>query len=171
MRNTRTKEKAEEGLIILGLQKHGPAITSLILQNRTVTVADAIAMLQGRINAITAAQTAKVAHTDAVKQQDQQLASTDGFVASLVMVIRGMYAGSPSILADFGQFPKVRAPLTAAQKAAAAEKRAATRKARHTMGSKQKAAITGATVAQPTALPATPGVTPVASGGTGTPHS
>ena len=47
------------------------------------------------------------------------------------------------MLADFGINPKARAPLTVEAKAAAAAKRAATRAARHTMGSQQKKAIKG----------------------------
>jgi len=48
------------------------------------------------------------------------------------------------VLADFGiQPPKVRVPLTVEAKAAAAAKRAATRAARHTMGSQQKKAVKG----------------------------
>lgn len=46
-------------------------------------------------------------------------------------------------LAAFGIHPKARTPLTLEAQAAAAAKRAATRAARHTMGSRQKAGIKG----------------------------
>jgi hypothetical protein len=50
----------------------------------------------------------------------------------------------PQILADFGLVTrKVPTPLDAAATVVAVSKRKATRAARHTMGKKQKAAITG----------------------------
>ncbi len=175
MGTSRTQLKSDEGKIIEGLQKHASTMSSLVVQNQTVTAAQAIATLQARIDAITAAQAAKVALADAVEQQDKELTSTDAFVEALTTVIRGMYAGSASLLADFGQSPKKATKLTAEQQALASQKRRATREARHTMGSKQKAGIKGAvpTVTEPTTIssvtvPAVP-VATSAAGGVGTP--
>ena len=136
--SNKTALKAEELQIIAGLEKNAATLTNLIVQGKQVSVTQAIATLQARVNAITAAQSAKVAWTDAVQQQDQQLTSTNAFVESLVTVIRGMFAGAPSALADFGQVPRKVTVLTTAEKQEAAVKAAATRKARHTMGAKQK---------------------------------
>jgi hypothetical protein len=47
------------------------------------------------------------------------------------------------VLADFGIHPKTRAPLTVEAEAAASAKRASTRAARNTMGSKQKLDVMG----------------------------
>ena len=129
--------------LIQGLEANVASLPTLVVLGKTVSNAQAIATLQARVNVISAAQAARVAWTDALSQLDLQLASTDAFVDSLVTVIRGMYAGSPSSLADFGQTPRKVTVRTAAQKEVAAQKAAATRKARHTMGSKQKAAIKG----------------------------
>ena len=185
--SNKTALKAEELQIIAGLQKNTATLTNLVVQGKPVSVPQAIATLQARVNAITAAQSAKVAWTDAVQQQDQQLTSTNGFVESLVTVIRGMFAGAPSALADFGQVPRKVTVLTTAEKQAAAVKAAATRKARHTMGPKQKAAITGATAPVAAEAPAgavitgtgtttgaSAGSTPTVATGSGTggaPHS
>jgi len=132
-------------------------------------VAAAIAVIQARVNAINAAQAAHVAWLEAVAQQNQQLASTHDYVESLVTVIRGMFAGSASALADFGQAPKKTAPLTAEEQLAANQKRAATRLARHTMGTKQKAAIKGTVPATPATAttPATPATTATPAATTG----
>jgi hypothetical protein len=55
-----------------------------------------------------------------------------------------LLGNAPSTLADYGLAPrKVRAPLTSEQKAAAAAKSAATRAARHTMGTVQKKGVKG----------------------------
>jgi hypothetical protein len=170
MGTNRTEQKVGEGKIIEGLQKHASTMTNLIVQNQTVTATQAIATLQARIDAITAAQTAKIAWIDAAQQQDKELASTDTFVEALVTVIRGMFAGSASTLADFGISPKKATKLTAEQQALASQKRRATREARHTMGSKQKAGIKGTvpTVTEPTttasvATPAAPVTTPTST--------
>src|SRR5581483_10415404 len=73
------------------------------------------------------------------------------------------------VLADFGFAPPKQAGLTPEQLVARGQKAAATRKARHTMGKKQKASIKGtvAPTAPATAAPAsestsaTPPVAPV----------
>jgi hypothetical protein len=60
-----------------------------------------------------------------------------GYLVSLL-------GNAPSTLAELGLAPrKAPTPLTVEQKATAAAKRAATRAARHTMGSVQKKAVTG----------------------------
>ncbi len=166
--NNKTQQATDDAKVIAGLQKHASTIPGLIVQGKTVTVAAAIAVLEGRIQAITAAQAARIAWLDAASQQKQQLASTKAFVDSLVTVIRGMYAGSPSTLADFGQTPRKVTTLTVAQKALADQKKLATREARHTMGPKQKAAIKGTVPAAPAATTAPPSVAPGASTATGT---
>ena len=66
------------------------------------------------------------------------------FMSALMTYVKAAYVGSPDVLADFGISLKSRAPLTVEAKAAAVAKRAATRAARHTMGTQQKKAIKGA---------------------------
>jgi hypothetical protein len=168
MRSSLTKQQADEGKLIEGLQQHASSFANLFVQNQTVTVTQAVATLQARIDAITAAQTAKIAWIDAARQQDKELTSTSAFVEALVTVIRGMYAGSASTLADFGLTSKKAVKLTAEQNALANQKRIATRKARHTMGSRQRASIKGAV---PVATAAAPTATAAAStaAGVGTP--
>ncbi|MDP9149253.1 MAG: hypothetical protein M3O36_04835, partial [Myxococcota bacterium] len=63
------------------------------------------------------------------------------------------FGNAPSTLEDFGIARKGRLPLTAEQKAAAALKRDATRKARHTMGTRQRAQVKAPAVPP---LPVTP---------------
>jgi hypothetical protein len=77
------------------------------------------------------------------------------------------YGNAPSTLADYDVTPrKVPTPLTAEQQVAKAQKAAATRKARNTMGSKQKKSVKGTV---PAAVPTTssttsqPAASPVAS--------
>jgi len=155
MATSYTDMKANEGLVIQGLKQNTPSLTNLIVQGKPVTVTQAIAVLQARVDAIMAAQAAKVALAKAVALRRAELGQTDAFVNSLVTALRGMYAGDPALLAQFGQQPRKSTPLTAEQKVAASERRAATRRARHTMGAKQKLAIKGTVPAAPAASPAT----------------
>ncbi len=79
------------------------------------------------------------------------------FMSALVTFIKAGYGGQPDVLADFGiQTPKARAPLTVEARAAASAKRAATRAARNTMGSKQKKGVKGTVVG----VTVTPGTAP-----------
>ena len=79
------------------------------------------------------------------------LAAARGLRSSVLPIVQGYrewiavtYAGTPSLLADYGVSPrKVPTPPTAEQKAAAALKRKATRAARGTLGSVQKKAVKG----------------------------
>jgi hypothetical protein len=62
-------------------------------------------------------------------------------------VIIGRFGADSPVLADFKMAPRKKAVLTPEQKAAAVEKRMATRRARGTMGPKAKLKITGETAA------------------------
>ena len=86
--------------------------------------------------------------------------SLRAFTGALVAYVKATLGGSPEVLADFGIVPKARAPLTVEAKATAAAKRAATRAARHTMGTKQRKVVKGDVVGI-TVTPVTAGV-PVA---------
>ncbi len=66
------------------------------------------------------------------------------FVAGVQKAVRVAFGNRVDTLADFGlPLPKTRTPLTPEQKQAAVAKAKATRAARHTMGAKQRVAITG----------------------------
>jgi hypothetical protein len=65
-------------------------------------------------------------------------------MVAFVEFVRGMFAGQPDALADFGQQPKkARAPLTAEKQAAANAKRQSTLAARGVVGSKKRKAVKG----------------------------
>ena len=66
------------------------------------------------------------------------------FLDAFVTFVKAAFGTSPDALADFGLQPKkAKAPATVTAKAAAAVKRAATRKARNTMGSQQRKLVKG----------------------------
>jgi hypothetical protein len=88
------------------------------------------------------------------------LANREAAIPAAMDLLASFYAVLPQYLppgtdtSTFGKKPKkARAPLTAAQKEAANEKRNATRAARHIMGKKQRKAIKAAPPASPPAPP------------------
>jgi hypothetical protein len=104
------------------------------------------------------------------------------FMAAFLAFVKATFGNQPDVLADFGIAPrKAPTPLTTEQKAAAAAKREATRKARGTTGPVAKKAIVGNVIGvtvtpitapvAPSAQPAPAAAPAAATGGTGTPHS
>jgi hypothetical protein len=76
--------------------------------------------------------------------EDAQAPALLSLMAALVQYVKLTFSGSPDVLADFGLKPKkVRAPMTAEQKAAANAKRKATRAARGITTKADKQAKTG----------------------------
>ena len=132
--------------LIAGANKRFPNASGVLtFGGATHTVTALTQLLQSYVDlreaviASQAATNAKVASERA--QTPSLLAVIDEFVA----YVRVTFGNQPEALADFGLAPpKARAPQTAEKKAAAVAKRAATRKARGTMGSVQKKGVKGA---------------------------
>jgi hypothetical protein len=134
-----------------GMRKHFAGIPSIVLGGTPTTPADAIATLQGAIDAVDAAATAEKAFHDAVAVQHAAVAKGNALLKALKMLVHNQLGSSEAILGDFGFTRPTRQVPKEETKAAAVAKRAATRAARHTMGKRQKAKVKGA---QP--APATP---------------
>jgi hypothetical protein len=129
--------------LIAGTQKHTPN-GSLTLGNVTYAAPALVQLLQGLADALDATDAARARWQDALKNATDARAKVGPLVADYRAWISVTYAGAPSMLADYGVTPrKVRTPLTVDQQAAAVAKRAATRKARHTMGKVQKKDVKG----------------------------
>ncbi len=113
-------------------------------------------LLQGLIDAMAAADQAKAAWDQALKSMRDSRAKVVPILGDYQSYLVNRFGQAPSTLADFGVAPRKKpTPLTAEQRATAAQKAAATRVLRHTMGKKAKAAIK-APAASPVAAPAAP---------------
>jgi hypothetical protein len=93
-------------------------------------------------------------------------------VSAIRQTLLIMYASSPEVLADFGLSPRrAKRALTAVETVQKTVKAKATRKARHTLGPRQKAKVKGnmsgeaatAAAPEPTASPPANGSTPRAA--------
>jgi hypothetical protein len=129
--------------LITGISKHLTGTTPLNLEGQPVTPAEITAKLQAIVTLRSNVNAAKAQTKTKLAAETAQLPALRKFMAALVSYLKGAYAGSPDVLADFGITPKVRGTATVDAKAAAVAKRAATRAARHTMGSQQKKAVKG----------------------------
>jgi hypothetical protein len=151
----RTTTQAKDGQIIVGIKQDLMSMATLPLGGATYTPSSLIAFIQSRIDANNQVQTAKAAWQDAAKTYTAINAQATVVVRELRNLVIGAFGPTSPKLADFGFSAPKRTPLTPAKKVAAAAKRAATRKARGTLGKKQKLAITGTVEPTTTATPVT----------------
>jgi hypothetical protein len=143
----RTTKQGTDQAVIQGIKLDLQTMTSLPLGGTTYTPTSLVAFIQSHIDAANAIVTAKANWEKAIATYtgiDKQAQVVLHDLKALVLATFG--ATSPK-LADFGYLPRKVTVLTPEQKAAAAAKRAATRKARGTMGPKAKLKVTGATAA------------------------
>jgi hypothetical protein len=158
----KNKEKVLAQQLGAGITKHFSNASSLTFGNSTFTPAQIEASLQTLVDLRTAVEDARAALQAKVAAENAQSAPLRSQLSALVAFVKVTFGNTPDVLADFGLKPnKVRTPLTLDQKAAASAKRAATRAARHTMGSKQKKEVKG-TITTIVTSPTTPAAPPVA---------
>jgi hypothetical protein len=143
--------------LITGTQKHLSNET-LAFNGVTFAAPALVQLLQQLIDVVTRSDTKKAEWKDALKAMKDAKAAIVPVVGGYHAYVVNRYGNAPSTLEDFGIAPrKVRTPLTAEQKAAAAVKRQATRQARHIVGKKQRAKIHAPTATTPTTpAPGTP---------------
>jgi len=145
-----------------GVTKYFTALPTLMLAGVTTTAVKINAVFQADIDATTALDAAEA---DVSQKRAAQKAARAAAIAErsdLKAYILGNYGEQAvQMLADFGfDPPKPRGAQTVASKAQAVAQGKATRAARGTKGTKQKAAIKGV-VATPAAEPAPAPATPV----------
>jgi hypothetical protein len=142
---TRNRDKSvnQHRQAMAGIRKHFASAPTLMLGGTPTSPNDAIATLQGTIDAIDKATAAEQAMHEAVTAKNAAMAKSSAALGDLKTLVKAQLGSSASVFADFGfQAPSRQAP-TEATKAAAVAKRAATRKVRQTLGKRQKAKLTG----------------------------
>jgi len=135
--------------LIAGTQKH-PSGGPSTLNGATYTGATLLQTMQSLADVLAAVEAAKAAWKDALTNADEALVKVKPVVQAYRNWLLATYGDAPATLEDYGMKPrKGRVPLTTDQQAQANARNAATRKARHTMGSKQRLKVTGATSSPP----------------------
>jgi len=143
MNKNRDKILNQHRQAVAGMRKHFASAPTIVLGGTPTTPTEAIATLEGAIHAIDAAVAAKQAFHGAVAEQHAAIAKGNVLLKDLKTLVKSQLGSSESVLGDFGFSSPSRQTPTEATKAAAVVKREATRKARQTMGKRQKANIKG----------------------------
>lgn len=157
---TRAAEVLGFTKVINGINIHVTA--PILLGGQSTTGAQLVTVFTAANQAATDLEAAKAAYQQKLAAQRAAFAIAKTTEAGLKSYVQGAYGKGSAIVVDFG-WSVFAAPVKTAQvKADAVTKSAATRKERHTMGSKQKSSIHGV-VATPDASPAVAAATPVAS--------
>jgi hypothetical protein len=141
---------------------HLANVASLPVGNAVMTPAQIAQIFKDRVATNQAVLDATAKRVEAVQTDRDKRAQTDPVAKAVRRIVQGMFAQSPAILADFGLAPLKAGTRSVQTKSVAVAKAKATRTARHTMGSKQRAKITGETVSASTGSPATPVSAPAA---------
>jgi hypothetical protein len=168
----RTSTQGRDQQVIAGIQKDLSTMSNLPLGSETFTPASLVAFVQSRIDAANEVTVAKANWQNASKTYEALDTKATIVVHDLKQLVIGAFGATSSKLADFGFTPRKVTVLTPEEKAAAAAKRAATRKARNTMGPKAKLAVKGTVPATGTATtPATPATPAAPAAPAGTPQT
>jgi hypothetical protein len=149
----RADRLAADQQMIDGTQKFLAQNATLTFGSQTMAPADIVAVYQKRIQTAQAALNADAARTAAIKVDRDERATTGKTVKAFRRFVQATYSESPDTLAAFGLKVHKTGKATVEVKAQAVTKSQATREARGTKGSRQKAAIHG------TVTPATSGTT------------
>ncbi|HEY8090215.1 MAG TPA: hypothetical protein VIF09_20280 [Polyangiaceae bacterium] len=166
-KNSRDAQIAADQKLADGIQKHQAQLPPTVTAgSQTMTPGDVVTVLQGWIATAKAADAAETARTAAVKADRDKRTATQPQVSAFRRLIIAMYLESPDVLGDYGLTAPKPPTMTAQERAAAAAKAAATRKALGTKGAQQKrAAIAAMTAGSSASSPAAaPAAAPAASG-------
>jgi hypothetical protein len=153
---TKSSRSDRNRLMLSGLKKHYAATPSITVGGVQHGTTDIESTLQGSIDAAASTAAASAVFHKAVAAEQAANATGDALYRGLRAILINQYKTAPDTLADFGITLPQRQVPDAATVADAVVKGQATRAARHTLGTRQKAKIKG-TVANPV----TPGNAPV----------
>ncbi len=164
MKINRTTLRDRCRMAAAGIDKYLANEPSIPIDGTAMTPADLKKALQKHIAAADGTQAAHAAWLSASGAETTLHDDTVSTLASLrSFVVLKFGSKNQTTLTDFGFPPRVRKVPTPETKAAAAEKAAATRAARHTMGKRQKAKITGTVAPVATGPAAAPAGTAAAA--------
>jgi hypothetical protein len=164
-KNNRIDAMTADQNLIDGFKKHAGAIPSMLIAGETRTAQDIVTTLQSRIDVSKTALSTRATWQTAIRAEESLRDTTRTYVSGVKQALLVAFAGQLDTLADFGLTERAVHVATPEEKFAAAAKSRATRAARHTMGSRQRAAIKGTV---PATAPATPTATKGPASGQGT---
>jgi hypothetical protein len=138
----RTVAQGADQQVIAGVRKDLQGVAILYLGGRTFTPSTLEDYVQARIAAASAILVAKAAWQKAISDYEAVDAEASVVIRDLKRFIVSSFGDNSPKLADFGFGWSLQAPWPEERKKAAVAKRAATRKARNTLGMKAKLGVT-----------------------------
>jgi hypothetical protein len=136
--------------LLAGTQTELPATLTVHVDGEQLTQAQIVAKLQGYLDVYEQVASTKAAYEQALLAQEAIAAQAQAFKVSYGQVLRHVLGKQSPMLASFGINLVQRKIPTVETMVLAHAKRLATRKARGTLGKRQKAKIKGAEVASVT---------------------
>ena len=149
--NKATRQNANRK-IVGAIQKY--LTGAVTLKGVSYTPSQLAKVFQDGIDIEDANDAARKQYATAVAAEKENRKTLSGVETALRNQIAATYGETSTQFADFGFTPRKVQTVNVDTKAAAVKKRNATREARHTMGSRQKLKVTGATASAASAPPA-----------------
>jgi hypothetical protein len=139
-----TTKRAQASGILKGLAKRFKPREKLMIAGTVYTIPELTAILRGHLAALTELRTLRAALAGKVQVERGIAKQVSELRAHLLLFIESRFGRNPVTLGDFGfQMPKKPGPKTVEAKVLGAQRLRATRKARHTMGKRQRAKVKG----------------------------
>ena len=138
---SRAERQAVDRKIQAGVSKH--ITKNIVLNGTSLSPKDINGVLQSTMSAEDVCDALRMQLAEAVKAAKAAEKSSKVLKAALKQYVLSHFGESNPAIVDFGYSPRKVAQKTVAEKYLTVEKQLATRAARHTMGSQQKAAIHG----------------------------
>ena len=175
MKTSKASSQARDTQVIAGIAAHFTGATKFTFGGVDYKATEIQKLLQSRIDAASATAAARAKWLTAAAAEQEKTTESESVLLALKSHLVTTYGAKSQVVADFGFTPKQK-ETTAKTTADAVVKREATRKARGTMGKKEKLKITGVVAPrlrrlrrprrlrpQDRAAPATNGTTPAAA--------
>jgi hypothetical protein len=143
-KTSRVRQLAADKKFIDGTKQFLMRFTSLPVGSRDVTPTEIVQVFEDLVAKTDAAVEAADARKAAIKAERDARKQAAPFVDAFKRIVLGMFLQSPDTLGVFGLRPPRVGRRTAAEKAAAAEKVVATKKARGPIGRRQRAKVKAA---------------------------
>ncbi len=146
--------------IIVAIQKYLSQLTQIILAGVTFTPASLVQFFQDQVKLLDDATAARAALRQAAQAIKENKTTKGPVLRAFNDFVLSMFVNQPTVLADFGVPPRKTATKKVDTKQTAVEKALATRKARHTMGKRQKQKVKGVVPAPAPAQAPAPAASP-----------
>jgi len=134
---------AEYQALITGINTLLPSIDPFVLGNATISRADLLAKLQSLLNAANSTKATQAAYHNAVQSERSLTVQVAPLRAQLKLFLQSRFGKTSTQLQSFGFAPNKVPDHTVGSKSTGVAKALATRKARGTLGKKQKSTIHG----------------------------